>query len=240
MLVLRRRRTRFVVLFTGRVGSTYFVSAIGSHPRVIAEGERLADLQPAGAEAQLNWARRFLRGAPVSRHRAIGFKTKVYDVLDKEGFADILRRHDVRVIKMHRRNEIKTAVSRLTGLQLKEHTGRWNRRPGRDMARAIVIDPERLSADLRVLADENALVADFVKELGLPSIEIAYEELLTAPDAVFDEAFAFLRLPPAPLEAATLKNTSDDLRDAIANFDEVRAHFGGTRYEPMFDEVLVP
>jgi hypothetical protein len=38
----------------------------------------------------------------------------------------------------------------------------------------------------------------------------------------------------------TLKITSDDLRAAIVNFDQLRANYVGTQYEPMFDEVLLP
>ena len=35
------------------------------------------------------------------------------------------------------------------------------------------------------------------------------------------------------------KNTNDDLREAVSNFDELRSHYIGTPYEQMFDEVLV-
>ena len=38
----------------------------------------------------------------------------------------------------------------------------------------------------------------------------------------------------------SLKVTSDDLRDSVKNFDELRARYVGTPYEPMFDEVLTP
>jgi hypothetical protein len=35
-----------------------------------------------------------------------------------------------------------------------------------------------------------------------------------------------------------LKITSDNLREAVTNFDELRACYQGTFYENMFDEVL--
>jgi hypothetical protein len=35
-----------------------------------------------------------------------------------------------------------------------------------------------------------------------------------------------------------MKNTSDDLREAILNFDELRDSYSGSRYAHQFDEVL--
>jgi hypothetical protein len=43
-----------------------------------------------------------------------------------------------------------------------------------------------------------------------------------------------------PFQASTLKATSDDLPGAIAKFDELRSRYIGTRYEQMFDEVVIP
>jgi hypothetical protein len=42
-----------------------------------------------------------------------------------------------------------------------------------------------------------------------------------------------------PLQAKTLKNTRDDLREAVSNLDELQAHYAGTIYADMFTEVLV-
>ena len=240
MLVPRSRLIRFVVIFTGRVGSTYFISALDSHPDIAAEGERLADIRRDGPDAQLAWTRRFLRGAPLGRRRAVGFKTKTRDVLDTQGFAAVLKANDARVVTMLRRNDVKTAVSRLTGLELKRRTGSWNRSDDVAQGSPITVDPELLDTHLDRLVEEKKQVRDYVRELGLRTLQIEYEDLLTRPDAVFEEALEFLGVPPAPLATSTAKNTSDDLREAIANFHEVRARYAGTPYEPMFDEVLVP
>lgn len=239
MLVLRARVTRFVILFNTRSGSSYLVSALDSHPAIAAEGEQLALLRPEGSQAQLAWAERFLKGPAVGRNRAIGFKTKAYDILDHDGLAGILRRLDVRIIAMHRRNEIKNAVSRLKAQELFQQSGKWNRDQGIEATGPSVVDPDELDKILEHVAIEDGLVTDYVEQVGLPSLRIAYEDLLTQPDAIFRETLSFLGVPHATLTANTLKNTSDDLREAIANFAEVRSHYAGTRYEPMFDEVLV-
>jgi hypothetical protein len=40
------------------------------------------------------------------------------------------------------------------------------------------------------------------------------------------------------LDGATLKHTSDDLRQVVVNFEDLRRRYAGTPYAPMFDEVL--
>ena len=41
------------------------------------------------------------------------------------------------------------------------------------------------------------------------------------------------------VQGGTLKNTGDDLRSAVLNFDDLRRRYAGTRCEAMFDEVHV-
>ena len=74
-----------------------------------------------------------------------------------------------------------------------------------------------------------------VGKLDRPLLHLDYEDLLADPTAVFHQLLAYLGLPPAPIQGTTLKNTSDDLREVVTNFDELRARYAGTRYEPMFD-----
>ena len=73
MPTLRRHVVRFVILFPGRSGSTYVISALDAHPAITAKGEVLDPLRPEGPQAQLDWTRRYLRGPAVNRSKAVGF-----------------------------------------------------------------------------------------------------------------------------------------------------------------------
>jgi hypothetical protein len=241
MPALRSRVVRFVILFPGRVGSTYLVSALDAHPDVEAKGERLDPLRAEGPAAQLRWAGRYLRGPWLNRHRAVGFKTKLRDVLDQRGFAELLTRLDARVILLDRRNDVKHVISRLTARRLRDTTGRWNRRAGEDgVPEPMDVDPDDFDERLRAVVAEKATIAEFVARLDRPNLRVEYEQLLTAPDATFASVLDFLDVAVRPLRGATSKNTSDDLRDVVANFAALRACYAGTPYEAMFDEVLVP
>jgi len=55
MLVARPQLVRFVILFPGRTGSTFLVSALDSHRDVEAKGEVLDGLRAKGVETQRAW-----------------------------------------------------------------------------------------------------------------------------------------------------------------------------------------
>ena len=232
----RRAISRFVIMFPGRVGSTYLVSALAQHPDVAVDGERLSGIRPRGSVAQLEWAASHLQGPRFGRPRARGFKTKLRDVLDPDGFAELIARLDARVVLMTRSNDVKHAVSRVTAKELHEATGRWNRYAETDPVVAPVeVDVARFQRLLeRVVADKDEIAA-YVTALDRPTMEVEYERLLADPGTVFDEVQRFIGVAPRPLAGTTRKNTSDDLRDAVANFDELRAAVDSAELRSMFD-----
>ena len=88
-----------------------------------------------------------------------------------------------------------------------------------------------------VLITPEALVA-YATSLDLPLLRIDYRDLMIDPPATLARVFEHIGVEPRPVAGSTLKNTSDDLRESVSNFDELRAPYVGTEYEAMFDEVL--
>jgi LPS sulfotransferase NodH len=234
--------TPYVILFIERDGSTYLTSLLSSHPDVQAIYERFAVLKQQGqnAEQQLAWARGFFTPPLIGRAAAVGFKTKLVDVLDPDGLAQVLREKHCRVIQMQRRNRVKAVISRINAKRLHEASGNWNLYKEADRMPAAAVDAEQFAAYLKEREDADHELETYTSRLGLPTLKMVYEELLTSRDQTLGKVFDFLRLRHVPVEAKTLKHTSDDLRDVILNFDELRGRYAGTRYESMFDEVLAP
>lgn len=236
----RNEITRYVLFLVARVGSTYLTSLLNSHANVTAAGEALRDLEEEGAEAQLQWARDFLNPPLVSRNAAMGFNVKLVHLVDPAAFAELLYEEECKIIHLRRRNRIKAVVSRLNGRRLYKRTGMWglfdeSERPG-----AFHVDPEEFDEFLKHRERVDAELENYVKSLELPTLNLFYEDLLADEDEFLDGVFTFLNVPAKPVEGKTLKITSDDLRDVLLNFDEIRANYVGTEYEAMFDEVLVP
>jgi LPS sulfotransferase NodH len=239
---LRHQVTPYVILFIERDGSTYLTSLLTSHPDVNAIFERFAVMKQKGENAadQLRWANNFFTPPIIGRKAAIGFKTKLVDVMDLEGFARLLTRKKCHIVQMQRVNRIKAVVSRINAKRLHDASGKWNLYNETDRMPAVVIDLEEFDRNLkeREAADEE--LNAYVNRLGLPTLKIHYEDLLRERDKALQGIFSFLGLRAWNVRTKTLKNTKDDLREAVANFDELRARYAGTQYELMFDEVLLP
>ena len=229
--------TRFVLLFQGRSGSTYLTQAIRSHPQVKARGERVGGL-PENPR-QLEKMSAFLLRDCQPECRAIGFKKKLRDIRDHRGFAALLTSLDARIIHLERRNVVKRAVSLFNALRLHEKTGAWNLYSrSNELRTRLHIDPDELEARLEEYRVGRSQLLGFIAEARRPTLTLYYEDLLASHDAVLNMAFGFLGVDRHAGRGHCHKNTSDNLREALVNFDELRAAYAGSEYEEMFDEVL--
>lgn len=237
---LRSRVAPFVVLFIERDGSTYLTGLLASHPDVRVVYERFAVMRQNGADGagQLAWAGEYLSAPRIGRAAAIGFKTKLVDVLDPSGFADLLRARRCRVLMMRRRNHVKAVVSRINARRLHEATGNWNLYDAGDRMPPMVVDPVEFESFLQERDAAERQLQAYVDSLALPTLRLVYEDLLGDRDQALDRLFAFLRIRRLPLEARTLKHTPDDLRHVVVNFQDLADRYTGTAYEPMFREVI--
>jgi hypothetical protein len=239
-LTFRFQVTPFVILFVERAGSTYLVTALKSHPDVLALTEKLDALRQEGRDAaeQLAWAQGFLTPPLIGRYRAVGFKTKLVDVLDPNGFARLLRSLKCKVIRLQRHNSIKAVVSTLNARRQWEVSGNWNLLDESTRLPAFAVDLDEFEALLRERERLDRELEDYAQYLRLPTLSLLYEGLLRDQHDFIRQVFDFLEVQHRPVVGMTLKNTKDNLREAILNFDELRAKYRGSRYEPMFDEVL--
>jgi hypothetical protein len=239
---LRPQITPYVILFIERDGSTYLTSLMADHPDIQAIYERFAVLKQQGQSAaeQLAWADHYLARPWVGKHAAVGFKTKLVDVLDAAGFARLLQARGVRVIQMQRRNRVKAVISRINAKRLHDASGNWNLYQKENRMPPAEVDPELFALYLREREAADAELEAFAGQLALPTLKLVYEDLLTHRDQTLASVFRFLRVRPLPVQGKTLKHTSDDLREVILNFADLRAGYAATPYAAMFDEVLAP
>ncbi len=229
----------FAILIMGRTGSTLLTEALDSHPRVVCAGEWLTGVgRKKGAKRQIIEARSYLKHRPSDDCSAWGFKLKLSDVKDRGAFADVLRDSGASIIHLERKNRIKQVVSMFNAARLHAATADWNlydpgARPG-----MFRIDPVEFREALAQVERGCTALREYVAALGLPSLYIVYEELLEDPSAVFVRAFSFLGVPPADAKGKAVKNTDDDLRKVLENFEELRESVAGSPYVSMFDEVV--
>jgi LPS sulfotransferase NodH len=235
------RAQGFVIIFVARSGSTFLQTLLDSHPRIEATGEPFSASGRSDSDSQIAWVRAYWRPAwRAGSRRALGFKTKWVDIADPDRFGKLIRHRNGRVITLYRRNTIKNAVSWSTAQERYSVTGEWNRRFGEPPLSSVYISPAVLEENLRLVELHRQQLEKFFGGVGVPSISIAYEDLLTRREVVLEEVCRFLGVRFRSLSSPLEKNTSDDLRKAIQNFTALRDRYVGTQYEAMFDEVICP
>jgi LPS sulfotransferase NodH len=212
---------------------------LDSHPQIHARFDDITEVKDKGADYQLEMAAQYLTPPLVGRHRVVGFKTKPANILDRDRFTELLYEHQCRIIYLLRRNRVKSVVSHLNGKRLAAKTGMWGLYDEANRPDSFSIDPIEFDETLKHREKVEGDLSDYIHSLKLPLLTISYEDLLVKPDELLSKTQTFLGVEPQPLKAGNLKITSDDLRDVLDNFDELRARYVGTQYEAMFDEVLI-
>lgn len=237
----RRQVQPFVTLFVERAGSTYLATAMDAHPQIMSLREEFAVLVQQGKSAteQLAWADEFWTPPAVGDVKARGFKTKLVDILDSTGFAQLLHRKQCKIISLQRRNTVKGVVSTLNAHNLWKKTGAWNLLNESERMPAFTIDPQQFCDLLSQREKWDNDLENYVSTLPLPTLRLWYEDLLCDEESFMGQAFAFLGVKPMPVRGRTYKHTQDDLSKVILNLDELRLPYLGTKYEQMFDEVSI-
>jgi len=215
------------------------MEALDSHPEIHMLGEQLRKHRKT-ASLQLQAMQEFLTPPLLGNYRAIGFKIKLHDVGDPKGFAELLKEKRVYIIHLSRRNLVKQVVSFFKALQLYSNTGDWNLYKDEERLAALTIDPGEFRTRLEQEEERRRVLREYVMRLELPTLSLYYEDLLIDKRNTIDLALSFLGVQLRSVEGEALKNTSDDLRQALGNFDELRSLYTGTPYETMFDEVILP
>ena len=242
---------RFVVLFSARAGSSWLRGSLNANPAVIFAPEVLTKMIQQGRSPaeQRAWLRLALQPPGEFDGFAVGLKTKLSfpdraDAVSDGGsavlgsldsFADVLRESGARVIHLARRNVLKVAISGLNRRRMEPA----NIRHGGDRLGRFAVRTAQIDREVAVVEARSRRVEVFARSLDMPLAEIVYEEMLADMDAVVARVAAFLGVPHTPAPGYLQKNTPDDLRLALSNFDEIAAHLAGSPYSAMLHEVIV-
>ena len=234
------KMTPYVILFIERDGSTYLSSLLVSHTHIDAVYERFAVMENKGATAmeQIEWSKQYWNKSLINKAAARGFKTKLINVLDQKLFRNLLIEKNVHIIQMQRQNTVKAVVSKINAKRLHDQSGYWNLYKETDRMPPMEIKVDDFQSLLTERENLEAELNQFTAELRLNKMVINYEDLLSDREAVLKSLFKFLNVEYKFVESKTLKHTSDDLRDVVLNFDELKNHYKNTVYETMFEEVI--
>jgi LPS sulfotransferase NodH len=136
--------------------------------------------------------------------------------------------NNVVIVHTLRRNHLKVLVSH----QLAGQSGRFHSRDPAGNRGKVVIPLRGLKARLRRIEAAERVAYSIIR--GLPTIEIIYEDYIGGGGVEQDANLCTALGQTAPergLSSSLNKVSSDDLRDTVANYDQVVACLLGTPFE---------
>jgi LPS sulfotransferase NodH len=225
--------TRFAVVCHARTGSNFLCGALDSHPSVLCHHEVF---HRDGIHYSLSHRDRFAHvGTAAERdadpqsfldrlladdrgHAAVGFK--VMRGQNPDIVEAVLRDRAIRKLVLRRENRVRVFVSKLRALKADVFA-----HVGYDGV-AVRVDPAEL---LAFVDDYDRFYAGVDAALGRqPALRLSYERL--AEPGTLAQALTFIGVEPDEglLRPRHERQSSDTLRDAIENYDELEAALRGT------------
>lgn len=156
-------------------------------------------------------------------------------ILHDAGLLRWLRDHDVLIIHTLRRNHLKTVVSLARAAHTQEYHRRSGARPAASGAQ-IALPLRGLKARLNRIDLAERVARDAINEM--PTIEVWYEDYVGSQRVDVEKRICAelgQDVPDGGLHSPLVKVSSDNLREAISNYDEVAALLSGTRFEVFLE-----
>jgi hypothetical protein len=228
-----------VVVCFGRTGSGWLCSLLQSHPAILCHGEifsakglRLAGPPRERSAIAARWPVSSRDTDPMGfvqdvlaeglGHQAVGFK--MLNWMHPEVLFGLARSPDVHKVILGRRNRVRAFLSRTRSEALERW---WDE--GYDGFR-VRLDPTEL-------VEYAGRYEDFYDQLrvaaaGTPALEVTYEDLLEDEQRA-REIVDFLGVRPSDiqLESRWPRQSRDQTRDVVSNFDELSVLLRGTGLE---------
>ena len=219
-----QRPCLFVIICQGRCGSTLLVELLNSSEEINVDGEILAGGLQQNWPVQNTRLERFVAYPVPLPVRALGFKAKLSDIVDTHAFRIFLRTKGFHVVVLTRADLVKQALSWIYAERLFERIGEWNLVHGDLQFEPIAVNCSDLVQRIRALERGRDALFEFVASCELETTIVRYETLKDSPEAEAKRiAWALGVTPTKQLCATVRKHTPDELGDAVANPEEVRA-----------------
>ncbi len=228
-----RRMRPFLVLGSPRSGTELVGDLLDSHPMVRCEGEVFRTRRPlvrqylygkvvlAAARGWRSWGAKLLYHQLNWFEEAFGSAPVFIRALEADGFTFVV---------VDRRNPLLQALSYLHADRTQFHF----RQGATTRFEPLVVDPVEVIAVLHMI-ETNArwgreLLAD------VTTVDVWYEDDLQSPEhqrGAVDRILAALDLPSEPVVSSLIPVAPRDVRDRVANYDELATALSATRYADL-------
>jgi LPS sulfotransferase NodH len=240
--------TRFLILASARTGSTLLTRSLNRHSGIHAYGEILRDQSFFPARfAEFGHSQALYQSDPAAFLEkkvyrkyspdvaAVGFKIFYshagrHTVWGQVVWQYLTDQDTIKVIHLKRRNLLKAQLSR----QKAAGTREWiNYSAGNQNHAETLAYDDMLARFTQTWQSEREYAALFA---GHPMLELYYEDLATAYENQMSRLQAFLGVTYEAIRPPTRKRPSPRLSEQIANYQELKNQFQGSRWAEFFEE----
>ena len=231
----------FIIIISGRSGSSYLRELISQDDRVVMAGEMLASKSDREQKQIISdFFARKIQGEKYREELILGFKTKLTDISDRTYFLQQINLHQPTIIINRRHNYLKQAISRARMLVLVENTLKKYGKPHHsprdksDIVPAIKLDINSIYKSTRDFELRDKEIVNFSNNINMPSTTIYYEDFASTPQVATNKLSSSLGIDlQVDNYQVTYKNTSSNLKQAIKNYDELEARLTNSRFLTM-------
>jgi LPS sulfotransferase NodH len=246
-----------MITCAARTGSTMLVHLLRSHPEVCSHGEIFSPGKIVGiAGTYLDKCRaqpEFIDRLSAERHRdpikflykialdpqgkkAVCFKFKHDELVLPEYKAlleEIVNNLDFRIIHLRRENLLRRYLSHYITNYATHVTLAVEGQTIPELPR-VELDPRECQKDFETVHNRETQFVELFAQHR--SFSISYEEMVAGDAKKIGALLDFMGVSPRELTTTTRRLGCDDLRQVIANFEELRTYFAGSPYCKFFEQ----
>lgn len=244
------RAKSFIIMFIGNSGSTALMSELSAHPQTeIREFEYIKQEVNDSALA-LEKARTYFKET-IAKGLTPGYKMRPIHInRAREEWIEFVKEFDTRIIWNYRKNVIKSTLTEYVKFTLKDSSniGGMGKNISQEERCKIgagcryTIDVEKFHymANVGIMCNNEIASFTHIMDNGRRCVwELPYEDYLHHREATIEEMQRFLGFDIVPTQPSRYKGTSDNLCDAIENYDQLcERMYGCTIWQPMLEDQI--
>ncbi|HSY62455.1 MAG TPA: hypothetical protein VK796_11285 [Cytophaga sp.] len=220
--------TIFLIVGHPRTGTSLLHTYLNSHWNILSLNEPLA--------STVNKTILFKKQPAIIK--AAGFKyfyEYIEDITKRNTLIELLKKGNIKIIKIERKNYLRTYVSRCIAEKTNEWSSTKVKQHAIDYKKIMLTKGDCLLAFAQY--KKNELDTDtIIKAFNTPVFKTDYETLVAEPDTTMFAIQKFLNVSQRISQSLLLRQNAEPLNVLVENYYDLKKSFSGTEFETFFDE----
>lgn len=220
--------TKFLIIGHPRTGTSLLHTYLNSHWNVLSLNEPLTHTTDSS----------FLFKKQSKLIKAVGFKyfyEYMNDEMKKNILIELLKSNTIKIIKINRKNYLRTYVSRC----IAEKTNEWSSTSGKQYSvenKKVNVTKEACLHAFDAYRKDELKTQAVLTQYGAAIFEIEYNVLVAEPAKTMFAIQEFLGLSQQMPESLLVRQNAEPLHMLIENYNDLKKSFLGTAFEIFFEE----